>query len=1105
MPGLRDFQALIDRYPDASDEELLALARGGGAASAEGGGLPSFLKDAWDWGNRPLVDLADDAFGDSAAGRFGVGLAESLTSPLSVAGLALSGGASAAGKLGLLGLSRGARAAEAALNVPYIAEGLSTLAGADGPGEATGGAIEAALGSWGLAGALRRPTVRPTNVIPVRPPESPTEALTRQANAALGLPPRRGTTPPALNGPSLADEILDSRIWNDERGSLPLGGIGEPDLPYEAMVAETLDGGGASRFLDGRSPSQGAMVGGVVPPQTLETLTPEALARFAREHRAALEAAPNRTLGAFRDKGAFDLDVSENVGGLEEALRLARDRGEKSVFDLGTYETYPNPAHPDTATHWQELQHRSKVRGLTAVDPEFQGRGQAGDERARRGAWPQDYVARTFWNTPESLVEGNIAKLPQQYTGFVPKATLLDQADPLYRELEEEALRRAAAEGNTSQARVQTLLERLIKDHPAGFAGMKLTETMDPAFTQPVDPEWLLEQTILRQSPMEREPYVSLNRSARFMRQPTSSMSPMVRQEVQTFGRRPLLPASVIEELRRPAATDAVALARAVGDSGPIGPDPTGSRSATTGAGSAGGGLASALRVAQDPLKAASQAGADEVARASARNLDRIWAMEPPAPIRELEEAWVGGVGDLGTSEAAYAIQSLDEFGPYQDAIQQALRHSYGDTIPMYRALTRDALADWRNGADIGPVSFTTSRGHAEAWPKLAMNEGKDYTVVQTDVPTSAVLMRGSEPEAELVIDGNAISADTLRELGLKGAPAMLAAPAAMDEDGELDPIQLALATAGLGVAGMAAIKAKRNQGVFEGIDFAKRWPDLDSMLTGRGRFIKPVERRIEKSLEVGQTLPADWSDTDYLSRVFPTPTDARRFMLTKAALSPSTQVARNVLDALGAWAKFQRGGLEALTPDVLAEGIGGNRIGFVGAKYPNMIKGLRDQPFSENSLKTYAYGHLLAGQGDELGYFPVDSQFLDGIGAPTDKSPSTWPLYERYVKAAMPIFKAFDTDAPVGRAFPVSWEGFRKIKDEPFFGGVPDMLKQLQLDQPGFPIMRPELIEANYPIYRALLYPNSPEAKRLARTMGVGAVPDLVQRLLAERHLPNP
>lgn len=607
MPGLRDFQALIDRYPDASDEELLALARGGGDASAPA--LPSVLKDAWDWGNRPLVDLADDAFGDSAAGRFGVGLAESLTSPLSVAGLALSGGASAAGKLGLLGLSRAARGTEAALNVPYIAEGLSTLAGAAGPGEAAGGAIEAALGSWGLAGALRRPTVRPTQVIPVRPPESPTEALTRQANAALGLPARMGVTPPALNGPSLADEIRDSRIWNEQRGSFPLGNVGEPDLPYEEMVAETLDGGGASRFLDGRSPSQGAMVGGVVPPQTLDQLTPEALAQFALRHRSALEAAPNRTLGAFRDKGAFDLDVSENVGGLEEALRLARDRGEKSVFDLGTFETYPNPAHPDTATHWQELVHRSPTKGLTMVDPAFQGSGIPGQERARRAAFPDEFIPRSYWNTPESAVEDVVAKATKDgdtYTGFIKKDALFDEQA---REAEAQAILARLQEETSDPALLRTRFERALRD--AGFGGSMATES-----------------------------------KVRWNDQAMKYLPDGVRQDVMTFQRQPVVQRDWLEQLRQEGA-----------------PTPT-ERAAALADGTTGGGLASPAMVAPlalgggaaaaengeeglSPIQMALLAGAGVSGAALARRV--------PNPIR----AYHGGpsrfarfdLGKLGTGE----------------------------------------------------------------------------------------------------------------------------------------------------------------------------------------------------------------------------------------------------------------------------------------------------------------------------------------------------------------------------------------------------------------------------------------------------------------------
>jgi hypothetical protein len=147
------------------------------------GPIPQGVRTAWNAANQPLVQvpqpfaigpdeqmaLAAEAQrnpGGWAAmrlagllgrqvGNLGADTLSSMTSPVGLASMALSGGASAAGRAGMLGISRGARLGEAALNAPAVAQGTQQAVTARSPGEALGGLATAALGASGARGAGR--------------------------------------------------------------------------------------------------------------------------------------------------------------------------------------------------------------------------------------------------------------------------------------------------------------------------------------------------------------------------------------------------------------------------------------------------------------------------------------------------------------------------------------------------------------------------------------------------------------------------------------------------------------------------------------------------------------------------------------------------------------------------------------------------------------------------------------------------------------------------------------------------------------------------------------------------------------------------------------
>lgn len=99
-------------------------------------------------------------------------------------------------------------------------------------------------------------------------------------------------------------------------------------LNLNEIIAQTLaNGGGTFPAVE-----DGYMVGGVVPERTC---TPEEFERvlydFVAEHGHNLGGAH---IGTWIDNGVVYLDVSENVADQEEALNLARERGERAIYDI---------------------------------------------------------------------------------------------------------------------------------------------------------------------------------------------------------------------------------------------------------------------------------------------------------------------------------------------------------------------------------------------------------------------------------------------------------------------------------------------------------------------------------------------------------------------------------------------------------------------------------------------------------------------------------------------------------------------------------------------------------------------------------------------------
>lgn len=121
---------------------------------------PSALSQVWEAANRPLVGGKDspilphehsdeEGFVRRTAEDLGSGLTSGLNIGLTATGL----GAGAAARAGMMGISKGARLAEAALQLPLVGEGLHNAVTADSAGGKLAGVVEAGLGAHGVHSA----------------------------------------------------------------------------------------------------------------------------------------------------------------------------------------------------------------------------------------------------------------------------------------------------------------------------------------------------------------------------------------------------------------------------------------------------------------------------------------------------------------------------------------------------------------------------------------------------------------------------------------------------------------------------------------------------------------------------------------------------------------------------------------------------------------------------------------------------------------------------------------------------------------------------------------------------------------------------------------
>jgi hypothetical protein len=171
---------------------------------------PRLAKQAWDLATTPLWQPtpSGDAVTDTVKG-----FVAAQTSPLDLALLGLSGGASLAGRAGKFGISNAARLAEAIGTGAYGAEGAVKTLGSDTPAEALSGLSQVGLSVLGAKQALKAPYSMKAIARNQMAPNALEEMAPHMAAAHKAMPDeplifsRKGVQPVPMDEDGIAEAI----------------------------------------------------------------------------------------------------------------------------------------------------------------------------------------------------------------------------------------------------------------------------------------------------------------------------------------------------------------------------------------------------------------------------------------------------------------------------------------------------------------------------------------------------------------------------------------------------------------------------------------------------------------------------------------------------------------------------------------------------------------------------------------------------------------------------------------------------------------------------------------------------------------------------------
>lgn len=293
---------LMLQNPNMNDDELVTLAQQQGGEQENP--IVGTAKRWWKAATKPV--FGQDSYTGMAIPEAGykaldipANILQAMTSPLDLATLAASGGASALGRAGLMGAAKAARGAEAAGAGLYGAAGVAQAATTDDPYEQGAGALQAGLSALGVRGALK--------------------GMPKRVNAPVAAAASVGES---------GASVLDGRIQK---------------LLEEQMAAHAGAGGSTFNPLKGNMAGQDFYsVGGVVPSEVVpqDQFSLESLKNFVLKNQESLKD-PSRSVGTWANEGKVHLDITDLLP-RADAERLMRERNEKAIFGLKNFDEVPN-------------------------------------------------------------------------------------------------------------------------------------------------------------------------------------------------------------------------------------------------------------------------------------------------------------------------------------------------------------------------------------------------------------------------------------------------------------------------------------------------------------------------------------------------------------------------------------------------------------------------------------------------------------------------------------------------------------------------------------------------------------------------------------------
>jgi len=143
----------------------------------------------------------------------------------------------------------------------------------------------------------------------------------------------------------------------------------------------------------------------------------------------------------------------------------------------------------------------------------------------------------------------------------------------------------------------------------------------------------------------------------------------------------------------------------------------------------------------------------------TADRLAAVWHdMETSGTVTEgiaaAEEAWRGGIADLGDRQSASMIQQMPDYTAYAEALRASLATRIGFPLTVYRAMPEDAVEEFMASPYSTEWATSLQARTAEGFARAAAHRTKSSMVLLriTVRDPAAIIMRGKFEEAELVI-----------------------------------------------------------------------------------------------------------------------------------------------------------------------------------------------------------------------------------------------------------------------------------------------------------------------------------------------------------------